>query len=190
MKEGVWWVHVWKWHLMQELLCFIAFYNTTLTLLYSLGLQGGRRLYLLAPSKSITAIGLFSKMLQRAYGLEVSGWPCVIVLAGSDAVVLAGCDGGSDLSSLSLSSPISLSESFTPMSSRRTNALSPCCRFPYVLVVTMVNSSNTFHYLWLQCNLFFAGFWIPCLTTWQSHSNYVTCVTLSGANSYLNSIRL
>ena len=59
-------------------------------------------LYPLAPSKSITAIGLFSKMLQRPYGFEVSGWPCVIELAGSDAVVLAGCDGGSDLSSLSL----------------------------------------------------------------------------------------
>ena len=160
MKEGVWWVQPLKvWviiffvmcendTLMQELLCFIAFYNTTLTLLYSLGLQGGRRLYPLAPlSKSITAIGLFSKMLQRSYGLEVSGWPCVIVLAGSDAVALAGCDGGSDLSSLSLSSPISLSESFTPMSSRPTNALSPCCRFPYVFVVTMVNSSITFHYL-------------------------------------------
>ena len=32
---------VWKLHLMQELTCFSAFYITTLTLLYSLRLQGG-----------------------------------------------------------------------------------------------------------------------------------------------------
>ena len=133
---------------MQELLCFIAFYITTLTLLYSLhGIARREEIIPPSPSKSITAIGLFSKMLQRSYGFEVSGWPCVIELAGSDAVVLAGCDGGSDLSSLSLSSPISLSKSFTPMSSRPTNALSPCCRFLYVFVVTMLNSSITFHYL-------------------------------------------